>query len=182
MKKNISNFGYLVIYLYEQGKRDSFMSNQEFFTFREYMRKDGETLSASAEDYLEMIYRLSKEHGFTRVNDLAGALNVQPPSVTKMIRKLSELEYLKYEKYGVIMLEPKGFELGATLLDRHNLVESFLKILNIKEGLLEDTEKIEHTMNAEVLYGIKNLLEFFKDYPELLIQFNEYQHGRRKRK
>lgn len=36
------------------------MSNQEYYTFSEYMRKDHELLSPSAEDYMEMIYRLSK--------------------------------------------------------------------------------------------------------------------------
>ena len=36
------------------------MSDQEFYTFSEYMRKDQEILSPSAEDYMEMIYRLSK--------------------------------------------------------------------------------------------------------------------------
>ena len=76
------------------------MCEREFFTFREYMRKDRELLSPSAEDYMEMIYRLSADKGFTRVNDLASALNVQPPSVTKMIQKLADLKLIKYEKYG----------------------------------------------------------------------------------
>ena len=44
------------------------------------------------------------------------ALNVQPPSVTKMIQKLSEINLIKYEKYGVIMLEDKGLKLGKASL------------------------------------------------------------------
>ena len=151
------------------------MSNQEFYTFSEYMRKDQETLSPSAQDYLEMIYRLSREQGFTRVNDLAAALNVQPPSVTKMIQKLSEMNLIKYEKYGVIMLEQEGSVLGEELLNRHNLLMAFLSILNIKEGLLAVTEKMEHTINAEILSGIKDLVDFFTDNPELLVEFNRYR-------
>ncbi len=46
------------------------MSEYEFFTFSEYMRKDQDLLSPSAEDYMEMIYRLSDKNGFTRVNEL----------------------------------------------------------------------------------------------------------------
>ena len=38
------------------------------------------------EDYLEMIYRLSKENGYTRINELSNALNVQPPSATRMVK------------------------------------------------------------------------------------------------
>lgn len=151
------------------------MSDQEFFTFWEYMRKDQEVLSPSAEDYLEMIYRLSKQYGFTRVNDLAAALNVQPPSVTKMIQKLSDMKLIKYEKYGVIMLEPYGIEKGKALLARHNLIEKFLQMLDVGEGLLEETEKIEHTINDEILCGIKDLVEFFNNSPHLLNRFHQYR-------
>ncbi|MFV0343205.1 MAG: metal-dependent transcriptional regulator [Anaerocolumna sp.] len=151
------------------------MSGEEFFTFREYMRKEGDTLSASAEDYMEMIFRLSRENGFTRVNDLAEALNVQPPSVTKMIQKLAELDLLKYERYGVIMLKDRGAKIGRGLLDRHNVVEEFLRLLDIQEGLLENTEKIEHTINGDILNGMIRLVGFFKGNPSIHKKFIEYK-------
>ena len=154
------------------------MSDHEFFTFREYMRKDHEFLSPSAEDYMEMIYRLSEENGFTRVNDLASALNVQPPSVTKMIQKLADLNLIKYEKYGVIMLNTSGVETGKALLARHNMIEKFLIFLNVDEGLLEETEKIEHTINKEILCGIKDIVDFFEDNPDLLSRFQSYRATR----
>jgi DtxR family transcriptional regulator, manganese transport regulator len=147
----------------------------EFFTFSEYMRNTQELLSPSEEDYMEMIYRLSSNTGFTRVNILANALNVQPPSVTKMLQKLSDMKLVKYEKYGVIMLEKSGMDIGKTLIERHNLVEKFLKLLNIEEGLLEATEKIEHTLNDEILIGIKDLIVFFHDNPEIYEKFNKYR-------
>jgi Mn-dependent DtxR family transcriptional regulator len=155
------------------------MSEHEFYTFREYMRKDQEILSASAEDYMEMIFRLSKENGFTRVNDLAAALNVQPPSVTKMIQKLADIKLIKYEKYGVIMLEPKGVELGKALLNRHNLIERFLTILNIKEGLLESTEKMEHTISNEILLGIHDLIDFFDENNDIKEYFLAYRSSKK---
>lgn len=154
------------------------MSDKEFYTFSEYMRKDQELLSPSAEDYLEMIYRLSQKQGFTRVNDLAGALNVQPPSVTKMVQKLSEMNLIDYEKYGVIMLKENGSELGKALLYRHNLIESFLKLLNITEGILAETEKMEHTINDEILAGLKDLLDFFEENPDILEKFNQYRKSK----
>ena len=87
---------------------------EEFFTFRELMKRDDDDLTASMEDYLEMVYRLSGNHGFTRVNELASALNVQPPSVSKMIQKLAEQGMVAYEKYGYIILTPKGKEVGKS--------------------------------------------------------------------
>ena len=158
------------------------MPDQEFYTFSEYMRKDQEALSPSAEDYMEMIYRLSRVQGFTRVNDLASALNVQPPSVTKMIQKLSEMKLIKYERYGVIMLEEEGNIIGEDLLNRHNLVMEFLTILDINEGLLADTEKIEHAINTNILSGIKDLVDYFKDYPEYLYEFNQYRNKKYREK
>ena len=62
----------------------------------------------------------------------------------KMIQKLSEMKLIKYEKYGVIIMEQEGKALGKALLYRHNLIEEFLKLLNIKEGLLTETENRTH--------------------------------------
>lgn len=150
------------------------MSDQEFYTFREYLRSEHDDLSPSAEDYLEMIYRLSRDSGYTRAGDLAQALNVQPPSVTSMVKKLAEIGLLKYEKYGVILLEPNGLAKGEALLQRHDLVENFLKFLNIENDILEETEKIEHTLNDEILTSIKDLLDFFQYNEPVKEAFHEF--------
>ena len=149
--------------------------NKEFHTFREYMKKDEDLLTASMEDYLEMIYRLSRDSGHTRINDLSGALNVQPPSATRMVQKLAEIGILDYEKYGVIVLSPKGKKLGGYLLERHQMVEDFLKMLGIKEDLLMETEKIEHTISAQTLKCLADFVEFFKHRPEVLDQFKSFR-------
>lgn len=157
-------------------KGSSTLLEDEFFTFREYMRKNKSILSPSAEDYMEMIYRLSNKTGFIRVNDLATALNVQPPSVTRMIKKLASLNLIKYEKYGVIIPKNDGRKLGEYLLKRHNIIEEFLKLLNVNNDLLEETEKIEHTISSNVLYEINDLVHFFHNYPDLITKLNEYRN------
>lgn len=148
--------------------------NEEFYTFTQYMKKDLNILTASGEDYLEMIYRLSNKNGFTRVNEIANTLNVQPPSVTKMLKKLDSLGYIDYEKYSIVRLKDKGRKIGEFLLERHKTLENFLKILNVQD-VLEETEKIEHTLNNDTLWGIKCITNFFEDneiYKDLLI--NKY--------
>ena len=109
------------------------MAKNDFHTFNEYMKKEDNFLTASMEDYLEMIYRLSLNTGFTRIHELSNALNVQPPSATKMVQKLAEIKLLKYEKYGILVLEENGKMLGEALLNRHNIIEKFLRILDISE-------------------------------------------------
>jgi Iron dependent repressor, metal binding and dimerisation domain./Iron dependent repressor, N-terminal DNA binding domain. len=152
------------------------MSDREFYTFSEYMRKEQNALSPSAQDYMEMIYRLSQNLGFTRVNDLAQALNVQPSSVTKMVQKLSEMNLVKYEKYGVIMLKEDGIKMGKALLYRHNLIEDFLKLLSITEGILSGTEIMEHTISDDILSAITDLVDFFNDNPEILNRWKQYRN------
>ena len=101
------------------------MENKEYHTFSEYMKKNENLLTASMEDYLEMIYRLSMKYGFTRINELSDALNVHPPSATRMVQRLGKLNLLKYEKYGVIILYDEGKSLGELLLKRHKIIETF---------------------------------------------------------
>ena len=62
------------------------MTKNDFYTFNEYMKKEDNCLTASMEDYLEMIYRLSLNTGFTRIHELSNVLNVKPPSATKWYR------------------------------------------------------------------------------------------------
>lgn len=148
------------------------MSENDFFTFREYMKKEDNHLTASMEDYLEMISRLSEKTGFTRIHDLASALNVQPPSATKMVQRLSQLKLVKYEKYGIILLDEKGRQIGTTLLLRHHIVEKFLKFLGVSENiLLEETEKIEHTVSAQTLKCINQFLTYIEMHPEVEVNY-----------
>jgi len=149
-----------------------------FFTFREYMKKDSDLLTPSMEDYLEMICRLSRKHGFTRINDLAAALNVQPPSATRMVQKLAEAGYLEYERYGIILLNGKGAEMGAMLLQRHQVVESFLRLLGLSENVLEETEKIEHTLGAKTLDCLADFVAFCEARPHVVDEFLAFRKER----
>jgi Mn-dependent DtxR family transcriptional regulator len=152
------------------------MAKNDFHTFNEYMKKEDNSLTASMEDYLEMIYRLSISTGFTRISELSNALNVQPPSATKMVQKLSELKLLKYEKYGVILLEEDGKKLGEILINRHNTIESFLRILDIPEDeILDETEKIEHTISKQTTICFHNFIEFMKNNPNIVDEFMVYR-------
>lgn len=152
------------------------MEHNDFHTFSEYMKKENHSLTASMEDYLEMIYRLSKNTGFTRIHELSKALNVQPPSATKMVQRLAILNYLKYEKYGVILLKEDGKQMGEVLLKRHTIIEEFLRILDISEVvILMETEKIEHTISAETVERFKEYTRFIQDHPEIHKKFITYQ-------
>ena len=152
------------------------MTKNDFYTFNEYMKKEDNCLTASMEDYLEMIYRLSLNTGFTRIHELSNVLNVKPPSATKMVQKLAEMKLLKYEKYGVLVLGEAGKQLGQALINRHNVIESLLRILDISElDVLEETEKIEHTISNQTTKCFQDFVQFIKDNPEIVIEFKTYR-------
>ena len=56
-------------------------------------------ITPTMEDYLEAIFNLSKEKGAIRVRDIARKLDVKMPTVTNMLKTLSEGGLIDYEKY-----------------------------------------------------------------------------------
>lgn len=158
--------------------------SREFHTFRGYqLQKDEQKqMTASMEDYLEMIYRLSLEDGYIRPNQLADQLNVQAPSVTKVVQKLTSLGLLDYQKYGLIQLTDKGKAMGSFLLNRHVVIENFLRIIGVEdESILRDTEMIEHHLSLNAVQKIKLLYQFIKLNPGILKQFNHYKAAEQKK-
>ncbi|MFC4078246.1 transcriptional regulator MntR [Salinithrix halophila] len=121
----------------------------------------------SMEDYLENIYKLIDQKGYARVSDIAEALDVHPSSVTKMVQKLDQSKYLIYEKYRGLVLTPKGKKIGKRLVDRHTLLEEFLRIIGVEEELIyNDVEGIEHHLSWDSITSIEYLVEYFQKNPE----------------
>lgn len=117
----------------------------------------------SMEDYLERIYKLIDEKGYARVSDIAEGLEVHPSSVTKMIQKLDKDNYLIYEKYRGLVLTNKGKKMGKRLVDRHQLLESFLTTIGVQdENIYQDVEGIEHHLSWDSITCIETLVEYFK--------------------
>lgn len=137
---------------------------KEFYTVRGYalLSQDDNVLTPSMEDYLEMAYRLGNDKGYARSGDLAEALNVQPPSASKMVQKLADMGYLNYERYGVIEFTELGRETGEYLLRRHKTIEEFLAMLGVRQNILEDTEKMEHNISDETYKRIMLFVQFMQ--------------------
>ena len=146
---------------------------EDYYTFNEYMKNN--KLTPSEEDYIEMIYRLTMENYRVQVKDISQKLNIKPPSVTKMIKKLNDKEMLNYKKYEDIELTPLGLKVGERLLNRHNTIKEFLTILGIEDSIHEETETMEHTINVETLIKIEELINFFYENEDILSKLKSYQ-------
>ncbi len=146
---------------------------EDYYTFNEYIKNNN--LTPSEEDYIEMIYRLALENDKVQVKDISKKLNIKPPSVTKMIKKLNNKKLLIYRKYDNIELTSLGYRMGERLLNRHNTIREFLTILGIEYSLHEETEAMEHTINVETLIKIEELINFFAENEEILNKLKAYQ-------
>jgi DtxR family transcriptional regulator, Mn-dependent transcriptional regulator len=105
---------------------------------------------------------------------LSDLLNVQAPSATKMVQKLSSLGLIIYKKYGFIYLTENGREIGKFLLERHNIIETFLKNLGVMDSLLIETELIEHSVSGKTLNRIELLNQFIEKNPQFLEEFQHF--------
>lgn len=139
-----------------------------YHTRKQTIRKGKHALATpSMEDYLEKIYKLIDKKGYARVSDIAEGLEVHPSSVTKMIQKLDKDSYLIYEKYRGLVLTPKGKKMGKRLLERHQLLEQFLRLIGVQEeNIYKDVEGIEHHLSWDSITCIEGLLEYFRRHPE----------------
>ncbi len=136
-------------------------------------------LTPSMEDYLEKIYELMKDKGYARVSDIAISLSVQPSSVTKMLQKLDEQDYVTYEKYRGIVLTKSGEQMGRAMKQRHSMLEDLLRMLGLEEEIIRvDVEGIEHHVSPQTLCELTSLVEFFQNNPDILTSFTAHRFSR----
>lgn len=155
------------------------MNDEKYYPFRKRMTAIN-NLTANEEDYMEMIYRLCIDKKYTRVSDIAFNLNVKKPSVSNMIRKLTNKNLLIHDDYGTIKLTEIGNELGFNLYERHLIVEQFINLLGIKSNQLDEVEKIEHTLSYETVNSIEDLVNFFNDNNDIRDRYFEYLNNKKK--
>ena len=136
-----------------------------FYTMKGYQLNETGTLTASMEDYLEMICRLAQKSGVVRINELAAELHVKPSSASKMVYHLLEAGFLDFQKYGYIVPTGLGKQTGDYLLYRHEVLHRFLCLLNHSENELEQVEKIEHFLN-------KNTIDHLAELTRKILSFN----------
>jgi DtxR family Mn-dependent transcriptional regulator len=133
-------------------------------------------LSRKAEDYLEAILGIAERKGYTRVKDIASALDIKPPSVVEMLKKLDAMDLVDYQKYEGVQLTPRGAEIARVVKDRHETIRAFLEILNVPEKIADkDACIIEHELETKTIEQVKNFVSFVKsapDYPQWLEHFD----------
>src|SRR6188474_647280 len=100
--------------------------------------------SSAVEDYLERILELINTKGYARVVDIAQSLKISQASVTNMVQRLDSEGLLKYEKYRGLVLTTAGETLARNIMQRHQLLTDFLRMLGIEDDVIyHDVEGME---------------------------------------
>jgi len=128
----------------------------------------------SVEDYLERIHDLIQAKGYARAVDIAESLNIQQPSVTKMLQRLHEQGFVLYEKYRGLVMTEQGEKLARSVKFRHETLMRFLNALGLSGNqTLTDVEGIEHHCSRETINRLSLFVRFLEDNPEVLERFRK---------
>ena len=124
-------------------------------------------LTPTMEDYLEVIYNLAKEKRVAREKDIANKIGVKMPTVTNMLKTLSEKGLIDHARYEYVELTTKGSDLAGDIDQRHQILMRLLTdILKINfDQADEDACNMEHAISPTTLERIVDFMEFIETCP-----------------
>src|SRR6059036_2029883 len=110
-------------------------------------------LTRSVEDYLKAIYHLSSQGGFAATSDIAALLEVAPPSVSGMVKRLSETGLIEHVPYRGVQLTAQGRRAALRMIRRHRVLEVYLtQHLGYDwDGVHDEAERLEHAVSDELI-------------------------------
>ncbi len=117
-------------------------------------------LTPSQENYLEHIYHLSSQKGPVRVREIAEAVGVRLPSVTRAVAKLAEAGMVTHQVYGTVEITKRGAESARAVQRRDDCLTSLLiDILGIEsEAAKTEVCRLEHVLGSDVLARLEILV------------------------
>jgi DtxR family Mn-dependent transcriptional regulator len=122
-------------------------------------------LTESTENYLKAILQLEADRPEgVSTSAIAQRLDAQPASVTGMMRKLAEREWVNYERYKGVSLTASGRKHALATVRRHRLWECFLveKLGFGWDEVHELAEELEHVRSRE----LTDRLDLFLGQPQ----------------
>ena len=126
-------------------------------------------LYESGENYLETILMLHEQQNYVRSVDVAHALNVSKPSVSRAMGILRDGGFITIAEDGNIILTDAGREVAARIYERHRVLTQWLVDLGVsEETAAADACKMEHDISAESFDRLKQHLR--EAHPNVLTE------------
>lgn len=133
-------------------------------------------ITSGLEDYIESISNHLKKNNKVRAIDIANELKVSRASVSEALKRLAELGYINYGRYGAITITAKGEDAANSVIRRHTILQKFLcsNLGLLEEEAADNACKIEHVISENMLNRLNLYMEFIEQtYPELNEKFKK---------
>ncbi len=120
-------------------------------------------MTTSEENYLKVIYHLSHlSPKGVNTNAIAAMIETKASSVTDMLKKLSEKDWINYQKYQGVSLTDKGKLNAKIIVRKHRLWEVFLveKLGFSWDEVHEVAEELEHIKSEKLINQLDHFLNF----------------------
>ncbi len=113
---------------------------------------NSETPTSAVQDYLKALHRLGGAEAVVPTADIAAMLDVRPPSVSGMLKRLAREGWVEYEPGHGARLSARGLRESRRVVRRHRLVELFLhKVLGLDWSEVDaEAEALEHAISPRV--------------------------------
>jgi len=124
-----------------------------------------ETITHARREYLAEIYRLqtTSEEPVT-TTALAERLEVSPPAVVRMMRRLAREGYLRRQPYKGVSLTPEGEREALKSIRRHRLLEAFL-VTVMKFGW-DEVHEHAHGLEGVINDPFEDRMDELAGYPK----------------
>jgi len=120
------------------------------------------SLSRSVEDYLKAIYGLCESGDAASTSAIAEALDIQPASVTGMVKRLAETALLEHVPYRGVRLTERGTLEALRVLRRHRILETYLceRLAYTWDDVHAEAERLEHAASDALIEKMAAALAF----------------------
>ena len=117
--------------------------------------------SRSVEDYLKAIFSITERSEAASTSVIAAALDVQPASVTGMVKRLAEAGLLQHEPYRGVQLTGKGIREALRVIRRHRILETYLlqRLGYSWDDVHAEAERLEHAASERLIDRMAAALE-----------------------
>jgi DtxR family Mn-dependent transcriptional regulator len=112
--------------------------------------------SEAVQDYLKAIHGLDGAEEMVSLRRIAERLQVRPPSVTGMLKRLADSGWIEYQPGRGARLTPAGVTEARRVIRRHRLVELFLtRVLGLDWSEVDaEAEALEHAISPRLEQAI----------------------------
>ncbi len=125
-------------------------------------RREIRLASESVENYLKAIYKLERGGEWVSTSHIAERLHISAPSVSRMLKKLSESRWVQHTPYRGVKLTRGGRRAALRVIRNHRILETYLaQVLGMPwDRVDEEVERLEHVVSDALINRMEEVLGF----------------------